>query len=141
MKLLELMEDQFPIIADCPRGLCGGPCYKDTLLPEKQGVNGAENCLNENISLKKKKGNHASHLRTGLETEPQIPLTYYVVREDVCAAQKAGGYVRMGESLHIPVLAAICRRLLGNPYKLQTQQVWVTLSHPASPTEFCSHPH
>lgn len=73
-----------------------------------------------------------------METEPQIPLTYYVVREDVCAAQKAGGYVRMGETLHVPVLAAICRRLLGDPYKLQTQQVWVTLSHPASPTEFCS---
>lgn len=44
----------------------------------------------------------------------------------------------MGETSHIPVSAAICRRHLGNPYKLQTQLVWLTLNHPVSAPHFGS---
>lgn len=70
--------------------------------------------------------------------EPQIPLTHDMIEEDAFAARKAGGQVRMGETLHIPVLAAICRWRLVNAYKLQTCWVWLTPSHSATATDFSS---
>lgn len=67
-----------------------------------------------------KKGKRCKPLETGSVTERQISLIYYMIKEDVFAARKACGWVRMGEILHIPVSPAVAEGIWVIPpsYKL-----------------------